>query len=99
MVEEDEQNMNSGNDYGDENADTENQPILSESTESCYGDENEDWNIMRSKVKSLSIQDEYQTQPGTATRCTNQMVKRSLTFGRSQNKIEDENYWRSLPVE
>ncbi|PWA74736.1 tetratricopeptide repeat (TPR)-like superfamily protein [Artemisia annua] len=99
MVEEDEQNMNSGNDYGDENADTENQPILSESTESCYGDENEDWNIMRRNVKSLSIQDGYQTQPRTATRCTNQMAKRSLTFDKSQNQIEDENYWRSLPVE
>ncbi|GJX10314.1 pollenless 3-like protein [Tanacetum coccineum] len=110
MVEEDELNMNSENDYGDENSDKENQPILSESTgscygdenadkERCYGDENEDWNIMRRKVESLSIQDGYQTQPGTATRCTNQMVKRSLTFDRSQNQIEDENYWRSLPVE
>ncbi|PWA89626.1 Tetratricopeptide-like helical [Artemisia annua] len=44
-------------------------------------------------------EDGNQTQPGTAARCTNQTAKRSLTFARSQNQIEDENYWRSLPVQ
>ncbi|KAI3780708.1 hypothetical protein L2E82_10696 [Cichorium intybus] len=107
MVEEDEQillestgNWNGGDEgYDDGNLNEEDDDtILLESNrnrwknEDDYGDENEDCNIMNRKIESLSIQDGYQTQPGTATK---RAVERCLTFGRSQNRNEEENYWRS----
>ncbi|KAK9075504.1 hypothetical protein SSX86_003828 [Deinandra increscens subsp. villosa] len=68
----------------------EDEQIMLESTAGCcYGDENEDCNIMKGEIDSFRVQDGYQTQPGTATCNRNQMVKRSLTFGRSQNGNED----------
>ncbi|XP_071697718.1 protein POLLENLESS 3-like [Rutidosis leptorrhynchoides] len=101
MVEEDEQNMlsdnkcyNSNDEYGNVN----DEQILLESS-SCYGDENEDCNIMNGKFNTLGVRDGYQSQPGTATCRRSQMVKRSLTFERSQSVNEDENYWHSSPVQ
>ncbi|KAI3745009.1 hypothetical protein L1987_58109 [Smallanthus sonchifolius] len=68
----------------------EDEQIMLESTESsCYGDENEHCNIMNREIGSFRMQDGYQTQPGTATCNRSQMVKRSLTFERSQNGNED----------
>ncbi|KAL4573092.1 hypothetical protein LXL04_019885 [Taraxacum kok-saghyz] len=96
MVEEDEQtllesarNWNGGDDgYGDEN-------INDEEHGDDYGDENADCNITNGKIESLSMQDGYQSQPGTAK---NQTVNRCLTFGSSQNRNEEENYWCSSSI-
>ncbi|CAH1434653.1 unnamed protein product [Lactuca virosa] len=89
MVEEDEQNQNlldENTDYGD------NENINEEEGED-YGDENTDCNVMNRRIESLSLQDGYQTQPGTAK---SKKVDRCLTFGSmSQNRSEEENYWCS----
>lgn len=71
----------------------EEEQILFEST---YGTENMDCNILNRKIESLGIHDGYQTQPGSAECRRNQMVKRCLTFDRSQKGYEHENYWSCL---
>ncbi|KAJ0434163.1 putative tetratricopeptide-like helical domain superfamily, acetyltransferase A, auxiliary subunit [Helianthus annuus] len=60
--------------------------MLESGERSCYGDENVDCNLMNGESGSFRVQDGYQSQPGTAT--CNRTVKRSLTFGRSQNDVE-----------
>ncbi|XP_076904695.1 protein SULFUR DEFICIENCY-INDUCED 1-like [Bidens hawaiensis] len=67
----------------------EEEQMMLESRESCYGDENEDCNIMNKEFGSFRMQDGYQSQPGTATCNKSQTVKRSLTFDISQIGNED----------
>ncbi|KAL8228503.1 hypothetical protein R6Q57_016087 [Mikania cordata] len=67
----------------------EDEQIMLESTMRSYSDENENCNIMKGEIESFRVQDGYQTQPGTATCNRSQMVKRSLTFDRSQNDNEE----------